>query len=121
MAEGLLNHYGKGQYRAYSAGTIKTEVHPLAIKAMNEIGINISNHISKDLDYFSNEQFDIAITVCDNAAEACPLVTNAKETVHWSFQDPSQATGKMEEQLKAFQSVRDKIADKINAYFQLAK
>lgn len=119
MAEGLLNHFGKGLYKAYSAGTVKTAVNPLAIKVLSEIGIDIRNNFSKDLSYFLNKQFDLAITVCDSAAEACPNFSNVKETLHWSLEDPSQAKGTEEEKLRIFRSARDKIAKKINDYFKL--
>ncbi len=113
MAEGLLRALGGEQFEAYSAGTEATHVRPLAMRAMTELGIDISGQQSKTLDRYLREPFDKVITVCDSAAEACPIFPGAKEQIHWSFPDPSKATGSEEEQLAVYRSVRDAIRARI--------
>jgi arsenate reductase (thioredoxin) len=110
MAEGLLRHLGGERFEAYSAGTEATRVRPLAIRAMAELDIDISGQESKTLDRYLSEPFDQVITVCDQAAEACPVFPSAKKRLHWSFPDPSKATGTAEEQLAVYRRVRDDIA-----------
>jgi arsenate reductase (thioredoxin) len=113
MAEGLLRHLGGDRFEAFSAGTEATLVRPLAIKAMAELGIDISGQQSKTLDRYVNEPFDDVITVCDTAAEACPIFPGAVHRRHWSFEDPSKATGSEEEQLEIYRRVRDQIRSHI--------
>ncbi len=113
MAEGLLRYLDGEQFEACSAGTEATHVRPLAIKAMAELGIDISGHQSKTLERYLNEPFDEVITVCDAAAEACPVFLGAKRQRHWSFPDPSQAKGSEEEQLAVYRRVRDAIRTRI--------
>ena len=113
MAEGLLRHFGAGRFEVFSAGTEATHVRPLAIRAMNEIGIDISDHHSKRLDQFLDQRFDAVITVCDQANETCPVFVGARERLHWSFPDPSQVSGTEEEQLAAYRSVRDGLREQI--------
>jgi arsenate reductase len=86
-----------------------THVRPLAIEAMAELGIDVSQQESKTLDRYLGEPFDAVITVCDQAAEACPVFPGATRRLHWSFPDPSQATGTSEQQLAAYRQVRDDI------------
>jgi arsenate reductase (thioredoxin) len=113
MAEGLLRHLGGARYEAFSAGTEATHVRPLAIAAMAELGIDVSRQESKTLDRYIGEPFDAVITVCDQAAEACPVFPGAKRRLHWSFPDPSKATGTQEEQLAVYRQVRDAIREHI--------
>jgi arsenate reductase len=113
MAEALLRHLAGESVEAHSAGTEATHVRPLAIRAMDEIGIDVSGQESKTLDRYVGERFDYVITVCDEANEACPFFPGAKNRLHWSFEDPSQATGSEEERLKVFQRVRDEIRERI--------
>lgn len=115
MAEGLLRHLGQGRFAAYSAGTEATHVRPLAIRVMNELDIDISGQSSKTLDQYLHETFDKVITVCDSAAEACPFFPGAQQQLHWSFPDPSKATGTEEEQLTVYRQVRDAIRARIEA------
>ncbi len=114
MAEGLLRARGGSTFEVFSAGTEPRTVHPLAIKAMSEIGIDISSHIAKGIAAFASQPpMDLVITVCDEAQEACPFFPNARRQIHWSFPDPSRATGSEEERLAVFRRVRDLIATKI--------
>src|SRR5215217_2746461 len=111
MAEGLLRALAGDRFEAFSAGTEATRVRPLAIRAMEEIRVDIASQESKTLDRYLNEPFDYVITVCDDANEACPFFPGARERLHWSFPDPSRAEG--EERLTVFREVRDKIRTRI--------
>jgi len=110
MAEGLLRAMGGDKFEAFSAGTEATRVRPLAIKAMAELGIDISAQHSKVLTEYLSQPFDYVITVCDAANESCPIFPGATNRLHWSFPDPSKATGSEEAQLMVYRQVRDEIA-----------
>ena len=113
MAEGLLRQLGSDRFEVFSAGTEATFVRSLAIKAMAELGIDISKQQSKKLDRYLDEPFDDVITVCDTAAETCPIFPGAAHRRHWSFEDPSKATGSGDEQLAVYRCVRDEIRSRI--------
>ena len=113
MAEGLLRHLAGDRFEAHSAGTEATHVRPLAIRAMEEVGVDISGQESKTLERYLGEPFDYVVTVCDAANEACPVFPGAKSRLHWSFRDPSLATGDEEERLAVFREVRDEIRGRI--------
>ena len=113
MAEGLLRQLGGDRFEVFSAGTEATMVRPLAIRAMQELGIDISGQQSKTLARYLDQPFDQVITVCDQANEACPVFFGARERLHWSFPDPSQATGTEAEQLSVYRQVRDAIRARI--------
>lgn len=115
MAEGFLRHTSSDQFEVYSAGTEATQVRPQAIRVMAELGIDISRQQSKTLDRYLGETFDEVITVCNSAAETCPIFPGARRLRHWSFPDPSQAAGSEEEQLAVYRSVRDAICSHIEA------
>jgi arsenate reductase len=113
MAEGLLRHLAGDRFEAMSAGTEATRVRPLAVRAMGEVGVNISGQESKALNRYLDETFDYVITVCDDANEACPFFPGTESRLHWSFEDPSKAEGTEEERLAVFRSVRDRIRSRI--------
>jgi arsenate reductase (thioredoxin) len=115
MAEGLLRDRYGDRYEALSAGTERTHVRPLAIEAMREIGVDLSGHTSKTVEDLGDRDFDVVVTVCDSAREACPYVP-ARHTLHESFPDPSAATGSDEERLAVFRAVRDQLAAWIDAH-----
>jgi len=108
MAEGLLRHMAGDRYEVFSAGTRPVGLNPNAVKAMSELGIDISSHRSKSVDEFTGQPFDCVITVCDSANEACPIFPGAGERLHHSFQDPAALPA--DQQLEAFRKVRDEIA-----------
>jgi arsenate reductase (thioredoxin) len=120
MAEGLLRARGGNRYAVFSAGTHPRSVHPLAIQAMREIGIDISGaagHRAKSMEEFAAQPpMDLVVTVCDDAAEECPFFPGARRQEHWGFPDPSAVTGSEEERLAAFRSVRDAIARRIEIF-----
>jgi arsenate reductase (thioredoxin) len=101
MAEGLLRH-------------------PLAIEAMREMGIDISTHRSKSVAEFDGQQFSTVITVCDSAAEQCPIFPGAPQRVHWSLPDPGAVSGTHAERLAAFRRVRDELERRISLFVDSA-
>jgi arsenate reductase (thioredoxin) len=120
MAEGLLRAKGGPRYQVFSAGTHPRSVHPLAIRAMAELGIDISeqaSHRAKGIEEFESEPpMDLVVTVCDEAAEECPYFPRARRQEHWGFPDPSAAVGTDAERLAVFRRVRDAIAERIDAF-----
>jgi arsenate reductase len=109
MAEGLLRHLAGERFEVMSAGTVATQVRPLAVMAMDELGIDISSHESTNIARYLGEPFDYVITVCDEVNEACPFFPHAAERLHWSLPDPAAAEGTEEERLEFFRSVRDRL------------
>lgn len=109
MAEGIVNHLLGDRFEAFSAGTEPARVHPLAVRVMSEIGIDISGHVSKHLSAFDGQTFDSVITLCGDPRESCPFVPGAARRIHIGFPDPSTATGTPEEILARFREVRDEI------------
>lgn len=128
MAEGLLRAMHGEEFEAFSAGVVATSVDSRAVPVMKEIGIDISGQRSKTYQEYEGTIFDLAITVCDRAREACPICSTrlelpsswpkAREVIHRSFEDPAVAVGSEEEQLLAFRRVRDEIADRIGRTFE---
>jgi arsenate reductase len=117
MAEGLINHHLGDSWQAYSAGTAPSGyVHPLAIRAMAELGIDISGNRSKSTDEYQDAPIDLAVTVCGDAAENCPVWLGKGKTVHIGFPDPADATGSDEEKMIVFRQVRDDIKTHVLNY-----
>jgi arsenate reductase len=114
MAEGWVNHELAESWTALSAGTQPAaRVHPLAIRAMTEAGIDISGGIPESVDRFLDMPWDLVITVCDSAKETCPVFPRPVETLHISFPDPAEATGTDEEIMAVFRAVRDDIRKRL--------
>lgn len=109
MAEGILRHHGGGRFEVESAGTRPSSVRPEAIEAMREIGIDITSHRSKSVDEFADREFDVVVTVCDNARESCPFFPAKSKLLHYAYEDPATIEGEWEERLDAFRRVRDEI------------
>jgi arsenate reductase (thioredoxin) len=123
MAEGFLRARYGDRYEVYSAGTRQSKVSSRAIAVMQEMGIDISRHWSKTLDEVSGITFDLAVTLCDNAHAVCPVVHNARKTIHKGFADPhliSKSAVTDEEILDEYRRVRDEIAAWIDATFKVA-
>lgn len=118
MAEGLLRKLAGDRFEVESAGTIASFVRPQAIAAMAEIGIDISGHRSKCLDEFLETEFDHVITVCDNANQTCPIFPGHAKRIHWSFEDPAEATGNVAEVAAVFRRVRDEIREKLMTFVE---
>jgi len=117
LAEGLLNALHGEKFQAFSAGTKPSKVNPFAIKALSEIGIDISSHTSKHAKDFLGKPIDIVVTVCDNAKEECPFFPGVKTVIHHSFNDPSAETGSDESKLNAFRKTRDEIKEWLDREF----
>ena len=109
MAEGLVNARYSDRLEAVSGGTEATRVHPAAIKAMTEIGIDIGGHLSKSIDVFEGRRFDYIVMVCDDKQADCPFFPGGKDYIHHAFDDPAACTGTDEEVLACFRRVRDEI------------
>lgn len=118
MAEGIANHLWGDQMEAFSAGTQASFVNPIAIEVMNEIGIDISKHRSKNLSEFDGQSFDYVITLCGDANETCPLYIGGTKKTHIGFDDPAKATGTHDEIMQEFRRVRDEIKAKLNEFFR---
>jgi arsenate reductase len=116
MAEGLLRALAGEGLTVFSAGTRPSVVNPLAIEAMHERGIDISSHRSKHLDEFRDQPFDYVITVCDSAAETCPVFPGRARRIHWSFPDPAAVAGSDAERQAAFRQVRDAIEARLREW-----
>lgn len=114
MAEGWLRHDLGELVEVASAGTHPAGyVHPMAIRAMAEVGVDISDHQSKHVEELKKRSWDLVVTVCDSAREECPIFPNASETVHMGFPDPVLVGGSEEARLAAFRQVRDAIRDQL--------
>lgn len=118
MAEGLLRHLAGDGFEVNSAGTHPSTLNPYAVLAMAEIGIDIRDQYSKSLDQFLQQEFDYVITVCDRAAESCPLFPGLAKRIHWSFPDPAAVEGDHQEKFTAFVQVRDAIKTQLENWFQ---
>jgi len=118
MAEGLARELGKGKITAYSAGIYPQGVNPKAITVMKEIGIDISTQHSKSIDPELLQQMDVIITLCDDAAESCPLTPPNIKRLHWSLKDPAKAKGTEEEIMNEFRKVRDEITERIKIFLE---
>ncbi|MCM8789554.1 MAG: arsenate reductase ArsC [Candidatus Omnitrophica bacterium] len=116
MAEGFLRNMGEDKFEVFSAGLKPTDVNPLAIKVMAEIGVDISQHRSKSAMEFIGQKFDYVITVCDNAKQTCPVFPGKYKEIHWGLEDPAAAQGNEEERLAVFRRVRDEIKENISTF-----
>ena len=118
MAEGFLRAMAGDRFESGSAGTEKTSVNALAIRAMAELGIDLGEHTSKLYADVASGAWDYLITVCDDANERCPWVPGSVKRLHWSFPDPSRATGSEEERLAVFRRVRDQIQERLTDWLR---
>ncbi len=117
MAEGIANCFWGDWLEAFSAGTQASFVNPIALEVLKEIGVDISNHRSKNLSEFDGQKFDYVITLCGDAHETCPLYIGGTKKTHIGFDDPAKATGSNEEIMREFRRVRDEIKEELRKYF----
>ncbi len=110
LAEGLMRQRFGDRLEVYSAGVAPTRVHPLAARALNEVGIDASGQRSKHVGDLADLHFDLVVTLCDSAREACPVFAGDTRVVHRSYRNPDEATGTEEERLAVFRLVRDQLA-----------
>lgn len=114
MAEALLAARGGSRFAPASAGVVASRVHPLTIAALAELGIDWSAATSKALPPMLEHEWDLVVTVCDEAVEACPYIPPPTRVLHWSFDDPAAATGTEAERLAVFRRIREEIATHID-------
>lgn len=118
IAEGYLRHFANGKAKIYSAGIETHCVNPRAIATMAEDGIDISTHTSNNIDEYRNIDFDLVITVCDNAKESCPFFPTKAKKFHHNFPDPAKAAGTEEDIRQQFSVVRQQIKDYCEAFIK---
>lgn len=121
MADGFAKQYLAKEWDVYSAGIEAHGVNPKAIEAMNEIGIDISQHTSDVIDPELLNKADLVVTLCGHANDVCPTTPSDKQRVHWGFDDPAKAKGTPEEQWRFFQRVRDEIGARIQLFAETGK
>jgi len=123
MAHGWMKHLAGDDYQIYSAGVEPGTLNPLSVKAMAEVGIDISDHVAEGIDkYLGKVPIYYLIIVCDKAAQTCPRIwPGSRERLHWFFDDPSAAEGTEQQKLEAFRRVRDEIGEKVKAWLEELK
>lgn len=121
MAEALLGWLGGPRFEVHSAGTAPTSVNPHAVAAMAKYGLDIAGARSKHVDEFVGQAFDYVITVCDDAAERCPVFPGGSQRIHWSLPDPSAVKGTAEERQRAFDQVAADLIDRLRPWIEIAQ
>lgn len=116
MAEGFLCYLGGDDFQVFSAGVMPIGVNSLAIKVMDELGIDISSQRSKSVKEFLDQQFDYVVTLCDSAKEACSVFSGEGKKLHWNLNDPAEAKGSGEEKIITFRRIRDQIKNHIELF-----
>ena len=116
MAEGLLRYFSDGKFEVHSAGTQPWVLHPLAVRVMAELGIDISQQYAKSVEHYRDQPFDCVITVCDYAKELCPVYPGEQMRMHWSVKDPVDAEGPLEQRMGVFRDVRDDLERRIKQW-----
>ncbi len=111
MAEGLLRHLGSERFEVHSAGLMSSGVRPEAVAVMRELGIDISGQRSKTAETYAGRPFDLVVTTCEEAKEACPFFPGAKRMLHWSIPDPAGEAG--DARMRAFRAARDQLRARI--------
>jgi len=119
IAEGYLRYFAENRADIYSAGVETHGVNPRAIVTMQEDGIDISNHTSNNIDEYREIDFDLVITVCDNAKERCPFFPTKAKKYHHNFPDPAKATGTESEITEQFKLVREQIKDYCKSFVEV--
>lgn len=121
MAEALLRAYGEEGVAVSSAGSEPAAVHPLATRALAEMGIDVQGHRSKHMDELSDQQFDYVITVCDRVREICPMLPEGTAQIHWSFADPAAVGGSEEVRYEAFRETAAALAVRVRHFLIVLK
>ena len=117
----LLKHMGGDGFEVHSAGTHPKSINPYTIRVLDELNLDISGDRSKDLAEFADQSFDYVITVCDAAAEECPVFPGAPQRIHWSFMDPAAVQGTEEEKLRAFRRTARDMHAKLETFVSTVK
>jgi arsenate reductase (thioredoxin) len=114
MAEGFINRLLGDEWEAHSAGTVPAaQVNPLAVRVMAEVGVDIADQRPKHVDAMVDQRWDLVVTVCDSARQACPSFPHPGQQLHASFPDPAEATGSEAERLMVYRQVRDAIRERL--------
>ncbi len=120
MAEGILRHIGKGRYEVFSAGSEPAaEIHPMAVKAVSEVDVEMSTQNPKSLDLYKGQNFDYVITTCDRIKEICPVFPGDPVLIHWSLPDPSLVEGTEREKQAAFNQIAMDLQTRIRLFMEL--
>jgi thioredoxin type arsenate reductase len=119
MAEALLRRDGGAAFEVVSAGVSPRGVHPMTIRALAKVGIDITGARSKSVGEFLGQRFDYVITVCDRARATCPVFPGGSVTLHWGVDDPAEATGTDEERQVAFDRALKELAIRIHTFLPL--
>ena len=114
MAEAWIRHVAGERVEVHSAGTHPWKLHPMVPEVMAEVGVSTEGQYSKSVDEFVDQEFDLVVTVCDSAAESCPVFPGARERLHWPFEDPAMVP--VEEQGEVFRRVRDEIGEAVEGW-----
>ena len=118
IAHGLLNNIAGDKYDVFSAGLSPNKVHPMAIKVMKEINIDISHHASDHLDDYLDKDIDVVITTCDDANESCPFFPGNVVRLHWSIDDPFESWNVEESSIQLFRDTRNKIEERVRSFLE---
>jgi arsenate reductase (thioredoxin) len=121
MAEALVRHKGGDSFEVHSAGTEPRGVNLLTLKVLAEAGIDASFARSKSVTEYLGQEFDVVVTVCDEARQVCPVFPGVHESLHWGYEDPAEATGSEEERLAVFRRVFVQLGERINQFIPLAR
>jgi len=116
LAEGLLRAMASERFAVFSAGSEPSFVHPLAIRVLQERGIDASHHRSENVNEFANEKFDYVITLC--AEEVCPIFLGATHKVHWALPDPAAVAGSDQDRLMAFRHTADELQKRLQQFLK---
>jgi arsenate reductase len=119
MAEGWLRHLAEDRFHANSAGLKPSTLHPLAVEAMREVGVDIAGQRSKDVASLLGRHFSYVITVCDRARDTCPIFPGPSLREHWPIEDPATAEGLHDERMRVFRAVRDDIGERVHRFIAL--
>ena len=117
----LLQQLGGDAFEVCSAGTHPKGVNPYTVRVLESLGIDVSGERSKDVSEFAGQSFDYVITVCDSAAEACPVFPGAPQRIHWSFPDPAAVEGTDDEKLRAFQCTAREMKTRLSTFIPVAQ
>ena len=120
IAEAILNDIGGGAFDVHSAGTSPKGINSVTVKVLEQAGLSTTGLASKSMDAFLGERFDYVITVCDRAAEQCPVFPGDPERIHWSFRDPAAVEGSNIVKLAAFQETMREMRCRLESFATLA-
>jgi thioredoxin type arsenate reductase len=121
IAEALLKSIGGGDFEVYSAGTHPKGINPFTVRVLQQAGLDPSEFHSKSMNEYVDQKFDYVITVCDNAAEECPIFPGDPERIHWSFTDPAAVEGTDLIRLTAFQQTLREMRQRLEAFLPVAR